>query len=221
MNMENTTSLDDLIPENISYQLSGSRGGLSNTGFPSAMDTKITKGEFVVPTYEHLDVHPNPFLGKQTEEMGFPEMSSYKNQPQYQLPSRDIPQSQAGYLHDIQAQPNQIPKVPKMTSDFVREHNELTEPVLRNRKQKKHRRRVLDDFISEFQYPLLVAVLFFISQIPAVQDLFIYFLSKYLPFLIFSDGNINNGGILFKSLIFGLVYYGVIKTASVLGEEVE
>jgi hypothetical protein len=65
----------------------------------------------------------------------------------------------------------------------------------------------LDQLYDELQIPLLIAVLFFLFQLPIFKKL----LYNYFPVLFFKDGNINIYGYVFTSLLFGFLYYSLFK----------
>ena len=66
----------------------------------------------------------------------------------------------------------------------------------------------LDSLYDEIQGPLLLAVLYFIFQLPIFKRV-IY---KYLPFLCNMDGNYNINGLFFVCALFGFIYYFLTKT---------
>jgi hypothetical protein len=65
----------------------------------------------------------------------------------------------------------------------------------------------LDDIYNEIQTPLLLAVLYFLFQLPFFKNI----LYKYLPLLFSNDGNYNIKGFLFISVLFGLLFHLLIK----------
>jgi hypothetical protein len=71
----------------------------------------------------------------------------------------------------------------------------------------------LDDMYHEIQTPLLIAVLYFLFQLPFFKKL----LYTYLPYLFSNDGNYNINGFLFTSILFGLLFHFLIKTTSYFG----
>lgn len=125
--------------------------------------------------------------------------------PSVRLPSRDIPMDQTSYQQDEAITPNYIPK-PKLTGDYVREYEEASERKLQKHEKGKKQMERFDHAITDSQTPLLVALLFFIFQLPILHTM----MYKYLTVLpIFhSDGNLNFYGILFKSSLFGILFWG-------------
>jgi len=192
---QSTSYIADLPPENITYQL-------------NSVETKLRKDPLQAPPYAPLDVHKNPYLSEGGTGPEYPQITSLKPQPQNPLPSRDIPQRGYDAMLDVEAQPNYVP-VPKLTRDFVRENNELSEKKIAHRKRKKQRAKVWRLTWDELQIPLLLFVLYFLFQLPWLQSL----MYKYVTFLplFHSDGIINLYGMGFKAALFALAYYVMTK----------
>jgi len=118
------------------------------------------------------------------------------------LPSRDIPTHTEQLTNDAQIQPNYIPQ--PTTRDYIYdETNNINEYYSAERRQTS-----LDNLYDELQAPLLLAVLYFLFQLPFFKkNIF-----KYLPFFCHSDGNYNFNGLVFTCALFGFIYYGLSKT---------
>jgi len=116
------------------------------------------------------------------------------------LPSRDIPRTTDSISHDQQIQANYIPTSSK--SDYVKDY-ETNEEILNNYNASAKQKDTLDDIYEEVQMPLLLAVLFFLFQLPIFKKK----LFTFLPFLFFKDGNYNIQGYIFMSILFGLIFY--------------
>lgn len=160
------------------------------------------------PPQQQNYIQPPPQAQYLTEEQ-------IKQMQQQRLPSRDIPNDTTSYMQDEQIKPNYIPKS-NVSSDFVREYERTTEQNMREYEQKKKRENKMDDLFSEFQTPIFIAVLFFLFQLPIINTM----IFKKFSFLdiLKEDGNFNTSGLLFKSIIFGGLYYFVIKTTNYLAE---
>ena len=118
------------------------------------------------------------------------------------LPSRDIPQNTEQLTHDAQIQPNYVP--PPQTIDYINE----TDDDIDNYYKKEQNNQSLDAIYDELQGPLLLAVLYFLFQLPFFKkNVF-----KYLPFLCHTDGNYNFNGLVFTCGLFGFIYYSLSKT---------
>jgi hypothetical protein len=85
----------------------------------------------------------------------------------------------------------------------------MTEQNLREYESKRYRENKLDDFLSDFQTPLFVAILYFFFQLPVVNTM----IFKRFSFLSIygEDGNFNFNGLLLKSLLFGNIFYSITK----------
>jgi len=164
--------------------------------------------------YQPINLHPNPYGSQQTtpEGLPLPESSPQRNQqkftveniPQQTLPSRDIPMNTLEYQQDSEIKPNHVPSV-KLTSDYIRDYERTNEEELKLHRQQKYRQETAHDTISDLQVPILITVLYFIFQMPIVTTM----MRKYLTFvnLYGEDGNFNITGLLFKSILFGSLYY--------------
>jgi hypothetical protein len=69
----------------------------------------------------------------------------------------------------------------------------------------------LDDMYNEIQTPILLAVLYFLFQLPFFRK----FLFSYFPVLFSNDGNMNINGFLFTSIIFSLFFYLLNKITNI------
>jgi len=140
------------------------------------------------------------------------QQQQYGNQqPQYSLPSRDIPMTTEHLMHDDHIRPNYIPHT-QSQRDYIPEEEEEEDtstsgdnrPV---KKSKDKRVRFADDVFVSIQRPIIIALLYFLFEVPIFNS----FINKYLYFLKMYgvDGNINTRGITFKSILFGLFIYGI------------
>jgi hypothetical protein len=120
------------------------------------------------------------------------------------LPSRDIPQSTQQLVNDPGIQANYVPPPPPSQSDYIKDEDTnytYKEETINGS---------LDAVYDEIQAPLLLAVLYFIFQLPVMRKL----IFKYIPFLCSNDGNYNFNGLVFTSGLFGFLYYSLTKTMS-------
>lgn len=125
------------------------------------------------------------------------------------LPSRDIPTNTDNIIQDIQVQPNHIPQsLPQYNKDYIAadetEEDEVIQSYYKNRKRDNEASVLYD----ELQYPILVAILYFLFQLPVVKQL----LFKSIPMLFGSDGNFNINGLILTSGLFGGVFYIIFKS---------
>ncbi len=194
--MESTTRIDDL-PENITMRIPNEQHGQ-------------------VPTYAPMNVHPNPYGNSlQPNVMPLPQskVRFQDETQQMRLPSRDIPMDQSQYQQDEAIQPNYIPRA-KLTSDYVKDYEEITLDNIRKHENRKEKTSMIDKIFSDLQTPILVALMFFIFQMPMMNTILyrnFSFLSIYN-----TDGNINFYGIALKSILFGGIFYGLQNTVNYL-----
>jgi hypothetical protein len=121
-----------------------------------------------------------------------------------QLASRDIPMNTSNLTHDLNIQPNYIPPPVQTQSqaDYIKNYEE-TSDIINNYNYNVENNNRLDDLYSEIQVPILLAVLYFLFQLPIFRK----YLFTYFPILFSKDGNLNINGYLFMSALFGILYY--------------
>ena len=124
-----------------------------------------------------------------------------------QLPSRDMPTSTNHIAQDVQVQANYVPPPPPQHSDYIQEYEENND-IVDDYYDKQKRNASLDSMYDELQTPLLLAVLFFLFQLPFFKK----YLFAYMPMLFLNDGNYNIYGFVFMSAFFAFVYYILSKT---------
>ena len=122
-----------------------------------------------------------------------------------ELPNRDIPMNTQTIVTDENIKPNFIPppqQQPSENTDYVTEHiNKLS-----TQNQSTNVSRA-DEFYNEIQMPLLIAILFFIFQLPIFRK---YFLN-FLPSFHNKDGTPKLTGYVLNSAIFAILYYLITK----------
>lgn len=224
--MENTsTRISDLPDSNSMVESRGPPPAISMS--KSAYDGNSAP---MNNTYIPLNSHPNPYgISTQNPIPPIPEQSQ-QQPPQYiseeqkmmlqqqsyqRLPSRDIPRDTTTYAQDEEVTPNYIPRA-NVSSDYVREYEDMTERNLREYEEKKRKENRLDAILTELQTPMFIVVLFLIFQLPVVNTL----LFKRFSFLSIynEDGNFNFYGLVFKSILFGAAYYALSKATTYLSE---
>ena len=127
------------------------------------------------------------------------------------LPSRDIPMTTTGHSNDPQIQPNYVPQ-PQNPVDYIKNYEQSSDMVDEYNKNMSHQNS-LDDMYNEIQTPLLLAVLYFLFQLPFFRK----FLFSYFPILFSNDGNFNINGFIFSSVLFGLLFYILNKITNHFG----
>ncbi len=212
----------------------GGKGGVNGTN-DRGYDMEST-------TYRQMNPHQNPYMQGQPriDSMPLPEYSgmgrgasgingsgganapllpqlppSYDfdqgplgNAPQFSLPPKDIPLDTSRF-RDESAKPNYVPQH-RLEEDFVSEQEER----IRETKTAKEMRKAVNskfDLIAELQMPIIVALLFLVFQVETINRL----MARYLKFAGFfgEDGNLNITGMMFKSVVFGSIYWGVVNAA--------
>lgn len=127
------------------------------------------------------------------------------------LPSRDLPKNNTHITQDEQIKPNYVPK-PENTNYI--ENDQEFETLIQQSKNKKVEQDRLDVLYDELQTPVIVMILFFFSQLPVFQKT----LAKNLPSLFTRDGNPSFSGYLFKTVVFGVIFYGITKFTKQISE---
>ena len=125
-----------------------------------------------------------------------------------QIPSRDIPLNTGHLSQDAFVQPNYVP--PPKIRDYIKD----TDDDINNYYKAEKMENSLDSIYDELQTPLLLAVLYFIFQLPIIKKSCF----KYMPFLCYTDGNYNINGLLFTCIVFGLIYYSLSKSVKYFGK---
>lgn len=117
------------------------------------------------------------------------------------LPSRDIPQNTLQIHNDKGIIQNQLPV---NNNDYI--GNILDrERMIKENNKKDNSKDNIDYIFESLQIPVLLSIMYFIFQLPAVRkNLF-----TFLPALFNKDGNPNLYGYIFNSIIFGLSYFGI------------
>ena len=120
------------------------------------------------------------------------------------LPSRDIPQTQTHLTQDQHMQPNYVPQT--QNNDYITDH-QTNEDIIRRHAQKEQQSNSLDSFYNNLQAPILIAILYFLFQLPVVRkNIF-----KFAPALFNKDGNPNLIGYVINSAIFAGLYFSMTK----------
>ena len=102
---------------------------------------------------------------------------------------------------DPQVQVNYIPSQPHK-EDYINGY-EQGHDMVSEYNRKASRNDALDDLYNEIQTPMLLAVMYFLFQLPVFRRQ----LFKYLPILFSTDGNFNINGYIFSSILFGIMFY--------------
>lgn len=115
------------------------------------------------------------------------------------LPSRDIPQMTSEVLLDKQVNPNYIPQ---QSGNYI-ENNITPDYIINQQRRQQNKMDTLDVMYDELQIPILLAILFFLFQLPIFRT----YLLRFAPSLFNKDGNPNLSGYIINSMLFALLYY--------------
>ena len=118
-----------------------------------------------------------------------------------QLPSRDIPQITNDITMDSTTKPNYIPEQERL-EDYINNY-QTPDEIIEENQQDESRIDSLEQTYREIQMPLLIAVLYFLFNLPIIRK----YLHRFIPNLFKSDGNPNLSGYIFNSLLFAFIYY--------------
>ena len=157
-------------------------------------------------------------LGSGTGSLGSGSLggtSGFSGEPKYPslppMPNRGIPQDTTAFQNDEYMIPNHIPNT-KLTNDYLRDYETRLEKMSEDHQKQKYREDLVVSTYDELQTPILIGVVFFLFQLPIINML----IFKYLGFLKIhnEDGNMNLYGLMLKSVMFGLFYFGFIKVTT-------
>lgn len=120
------------------------------------------------------------------------------------LRSRDIPTDTMPVVMDPSIQQNYIPNpvMHHQTQNYINEEDTYGNILEKNIQQTKYN-EAFNSYFDELQMPLIVAILFFLFQLPFVRS----FLQNQCSFLFYPDGNMNLNGYVIISVIFGAIYF--------------
>tara|TARA_A100001015_G_C15040444_1_gene739261 strand:+ start:4352 stop:4996 length:645 start_codon:yes stop_codon:yes gene_type:complete len=115
------------------------------------------------------------------------------------LPSRDIPQSQNHLTQDQEVKHNFIPGD---SNDYI-DQDRSRDDIINDYLKKQQKNNKIDDVYNQLQTPILMAVLYFIFQLPVVKKMFL----NFFPTFYHKDGNLNLTGFIVNSVLFAISYY--------------
>ena len=97
--------------------------------------------------------------------------------------------------------------------DYIQNYETPDELIEKNQQDEKNQDS-LENFYQEMQMPILIAILYFLFNLPIIRK----YLYKFLPKMFEKDGNPNLYGYVFNSLVFAFLYYLLTK---ILGRVLE
>ena len=121
------------------------------------------------------------------------------------LPSRDIPNNSIQISNDEQIKANYIPP-PQIQEDYI-QNNETPDYLIEENNRKTRNANFYDMLYNEGQLPLIIALVYFLFQLPAIKR----YNKNLLPFMFKIDGNLNLYGYVFNSVLFASMIYVLLK----------
>lgn len=121
------------------------------------------------------------------------------------LPSRDIPMGTLNHMHDNEIKPNFIPSNTTKKVSFVEDEQEKYKQKDSSFTRTKHRLSIMDSIIENSHIPIILAILYFIFQLPYTQKKGF----QLFPYLHIKENQLSIVGLMFKSVAYGLSYMGV------------
>jgi hypothetical protein len=203
------TRISDL-PNNNGVGVGYSSGGGNDYTSRDAGSRGIGMGQ----QYQPLNIHQNPYGIPEPTDTQLPMLNQgggsggFSGESMQRAPPPMMNRGFTESFQDEQAIPNHVPSA-KLTTDYLREYEDRMVKMTDEHQKEKHRKDLIGSLYDEFQTPILIGVLFFLFQIPIINTL----MFKYLSFMkIYNDdGNLNLYGLMFKSLLFGLTYFGFVR----------
>jgi hypothetical protein len=126
------------------------------------------------------------------------------------LPSRDIPIDQLKVANDNQIQPNYIPP-PQVQENYIKNY-ETPQQIIEENNKKMNSANLYDTLFYEMQLPIIIALLYFLFQLPAVKK----HSKNMFPYFFKDDGNPNLYGFIFNSIMFASMVYVLVKVLAKL-----
>ena len=170
---------------------------ITTTSIDQLPSTNMNEGNTQSTTYNPniVETAPTDVLQQIREEL---------NNITNPLPSRDIPQNTLSVVQDIQTTPNYIPS--------SGQYNYIDQDVNNHKLVSNYERMEsiscgVNSLYEEFQYPLLIGILYFIFQLPIFKTT----ISIHLPYLITKENTYNLYGYIFVSFIYSITFTFLFK----------
>jgi hypothetical protein len=121
------------------------------------------------------------------------------------LPSRDIPQNTLSVVQDIQTTPDYIPSSNQY--NYIEDDTNKNDEIIYNYNRIERISENVNSLYEEFQYPLLIGILYFIFQLPIFKTS----ISIHFPYLITKENTYNFYGYIFVSFLYSLSFTFLFK----------
>ena len=210
--MSDTTSIDDLPTASGQNANSQTQNVVIQKSEPGAMSYSPNVPDLAPASSLNPNQQPNQKL--MNELVSGVQRASMTGMTA--LPSRDIPRDTSVMMQDAQVQPTYVPQ-PQRHVDYIQDHetSSTLERVMQQNTRGSNRADALESFYEEIQSPLMLAILYFAFQLPAVKR----YMFRYLPTGLFNaDGNANLTGLIATSAMFGFSFYMLQKSMNQLLE---
>ncbi len=180
--------------------------GLSNSNIPVVQTENIKISNPLQQQISSRETDINKPSGANESAESYNELiaglQNASQQGQTELPDRNIPQQTTNLTTDETIQPNYIPESEE--NKYV--ENQITnEDVINYNNNLENQNNNLDNIYQELQQPILIAILYFLFQLPIIQK----YLYKIIPGLFKSDGNPNIFGYILNSVLFSVIFYAL------------
>tara|TARA_B100000767_G_scaffold169415_1_gene158598 strand:+ start:2069 stop:2698 length:630 start_codon:yes stop_codon:yes gene_type:complete len=123
-----------------------------------------------------------------------------------ELQTRDVPQDQRHLTQDPQTQPCFVPETHKIP-DYIG-NVQHKDQIIQQHDEKKKTDENYDIIFNNLQTPLLLAVIYFIFQLPIIKQTSY----RLMPYLYKKDGTSNLNGYIVHSVFFAGVYQVLVMT---------
>ena len=134
----------------------------------------------------------------------FKKVEDVGNKGNLALPSRDIPMDQSSVTMDRKSSTNYVPD----NEDYINKIYERNVDIVENQRKKQNKVETIDVIYSELEKPILMAILFFLFQLPIFNTI----LKKYVKGIFSNDENLNIYGYILKSVMYSSTFYLLIKS---------
>ena len=204
--MSGTTSISDLQPTQTNSSVMGVPAQIENIAISNPLESQISSRE--------TDI--NKISNSTQDQQNYNEMISSLQKAtqsgQTNLPDRDIPVSTSQLTTDVNIQQEHIPK---SNVTFNLENNTTNEEIISHNRSLESTQNTIEWAFQEFQQPILIAVLYFLFQLPIIQK----YLFKLIPALYKNDGNPNMIGYITNSLLFGVLFLFLTKSLNYFSQQ--
>jgi hypothetical protein len=192
-------SLPPILPPNGSQQQQQPQQQGSMPPLPPSIDPNVINQ--LVSGLQHASASGATRLKSSDIPMDSLPLTADPNVQQHHVPHHPSYQGQTPH-HNQSPYQNHEEDYP----NYIQEEDNMDDIIMRNRKRTAYNNQ-MEMWIDEFQVPLMVAIMYFLFQLPIVRKM----LHEYLPFLYYLDGNMNINGYILVSVFFGVLYYVLCK----------